>query len=90
MRRSYYNRQLWVQWVKRFWLNWGEMEACKIFQEAHLSHLTLKLFDCVQLALPAVLCGHLVLPAAPDVAAQLHLKRVFVKMCSMHKTRVFT
>ena len=78
MRRSYYNRQVGSVGQKIL-----EMEACKIFQEAHLSHLTLQLFDCVQLALPAVLCGHLVLPAAPDVAAQLHLKRVFVKICSV-------
>ena len=45
--------------------------------ETHLSDLTLQLFDCVKLAFPAVLCGHLVLPTSPDIATQLHLATVF-------------
>ena len=54
----------------------------KLGRETHLSDLTLQLFDCVELALPAVLCGHLVLSTSPDIAAQFHLQRDFVKFCS--------
>lgn len=42
---------------------------------SHLSHLALQVLNGVQLPLPAVLRGHLVLAAAPDVPAQLGLGR---------------
>ena len=47
---------------------------CQARKAAHLSNLALQFFDCVELALPAVLSGHFVLPTASDVAAELHLE----------------
>ena len=73
---SYYNGQP-ASLGEKIWQNGAESERERGGFQTHLSDLTLQLFDCVKLAFPAVLCGHLVLTTSPDIATQLHLGRAF-------------
>ena len=93
---GYYNGQPAVQWVKRFCHKSAEEEEeekeeeREDGQETDLSNLALQLFDCVKFPLPAVLRGHLVLPASSDIATQLHLRKDRVKFCSRSWILVFS
>ena len=82
---------MWIPWQDLpGLLQEEEEEEREDGQETDLSNLALQLFDCVKFPLPAVLGGHLILPASSDIATQLHLRKDRVKFCSRSWILVFS